>query len=278
MALQSTGSISFADVQNEFGGSNPISLTEYYGQSTLPASGKISLSDFYGTSSIYEISISSNQTTLDLRSYAVTNGWDESSSLKVTIGSGVYIDSNSTSTAALTVSGSFPSGVEIINNGFIVGMGGNGGAGGNRQNGFPGLDAGTALSVSSSVSVDNQGTIAGGGGGGGGGGGLNTSRFKSTSYWTGGGGGGGRTGLTNSSPGTSGGTAATAGTSTSAGLGGTGDNSAGSGGNGGNWGASGNTGSSSTYAGGSGGGGGEAIVGDSNITWINTGTRFGAIL
>lgn len=30
MALQSSGEISFADIQNEYGGSNPISLSEYY--------------------------------------------------------------------------------------------------------------------------------------------------------------------------------------------------------------------------------------------------------
>ena len=49
MTLQSSGAISFDDIQDEFGGSNPISMTEYYGKSTLPSSGEISLSDFYGT-------------------------------------------------------------------------------------------------------------------------------------------------------------------------------------------------------------------------------------
>jgi hypothetical protein len=49
MALQTTGAISFSDMQTEFGGSNPISMTEYYGKSTLPSSGTISASDFYGT-------------------------------------------------------------------------------------------------------------------------------------------------------------------------------------------------------------------------------------
>lgn len=49
MAIQSSGVISFSDVQGEFGGSHPISLTEYYGADTgVPASGTISLSDFYG--------------------------------------------------------------------------------------------------------------------------------------------------------------------------------------------------------------------------------------
>jgi len=50
MALQSSGQISLQDVQDEFGGSHPISLSEYYGSDTVPASGAISLNDFYGTS------------------------------------------------------------------------------------------------------------------------------------------------------------------------------------------------------------------------------------
>ena len=51
MALQSSGPISLLDIQNEFGGTNPIGINEYYGvASGVPASGTISLDDFYGTS------------------------------------------------------------------------------------------------------------------------------------------------------------------------------------------------------------------------------------
>ena len=49
MALQSSGQISLQDIQDEFGGSHPISLSEYYGVDTVPASGAISFNDFYGT-------------------------------------------------------------------------------------------------------------------------------------------------------------------------------------------------------------------------------------
>jgi hypothetical protein len=49
MPLQSSGTISLLDIQNELGGSNPISLNEYYGSATgVPASGTLSLSTFYG--------------------------------------------------------------------------------------------------------------------------------------------------------------------------------------------------------------------------------------
>ena len=53
MALQSSGPISLNDVQTEFGGSNPISISEYYGVDTgVPGSGTISLGDFYGATAI----------------------------------------------------------------------------------------------------------------------------------------------------------------------------------------------------------------------------------
>jgi hypothetical protein len=52
MTLQSSGPISLANVQTEFGGSNPIGINEYYGRAAgIPGSGTISLYDFYGKSS-----------------------------------------------------------------------------------------------------------------------------------------------------------------------------------------------------------------------------------
>ena len=51
MALPSTGALSFSQIQGEFGGANPISLSEYYGAASgIPASGTISVSDFRGKS------------------------------------------------------------------------------------------------------------------------------------------------------------------------------------------------------------------------------------
>lgn len=49
MVLQSSGALSFSNIQTEFGGTNPISLSEYYGKASgIPASGTISLSNFLG--------------------------------------------------------------------------------------------------------------------------------------------------------------------------------------------------------------------------------------
>ncbi|MBY6105027.1 hypothetical protein KUW19_00860 [Ferrimonas balearica] len=50
MALpESPNPISLSQIQTEFGGSNPIGLTEYYGKASgIPASGTISMSQFHG--------------------------------------------------------------------------------------------------------------------------------------------------------------------------------------------------------------------------------------
>lgn len=62
MALPTSGPLSLSDIQTEFGGSNPISLSEYYAggayvpsgtsgtYGAVPTSGAISLRNFYGTS------------------------------------------------------------------------------------------------------------------------------------------------------------------------------------------------------------------------------------
>jgi len=72
MPLPSSGPLTLANIQTEFGGSNPISLSEYYAGGGLvpagttgtygavPSSGEISIQNFYGTSAVV-ISIS-NQT------------------------------------------------------------------------------------------------------------------------------------------------------------------------------------------------------------------------
>jgi len=49
MVLQSSGAISLLDIANEFNGTAPHSISEYYGSdSGIPTSGTISFSNFYG--------------------------------------------------------------------------------------------------------------------------------------------------------------------------------------------------------------------------------------
>jgi len=261
----------------------------------------------FGAGGAFRVTISSNQTDLNLRTYLVTSGWNEISQPVVTIDTGIYISSSSTATPALTISGSFPAGVYLINSGFIVGKGGDGGGGGTAffsgSPGSPGGAGGLALSVSvSNTTIDNAaGTIGGGGGGAGGGGAQAANVFASSQGWGGGGGGGGRSGVSSSSGGGGGGTGASAsrfaqsgnpGTTSGGGTGGLGaaapDPSfcGGTGGTGGTWGSAGSSGGNGASPGqpsfertspGAGGAAGAAITGNSNITWIAFGIRLGSI-
>jgi len=289
MALPPSGPLSLSQIQTEFGGSNPISMSEYYrggpfvttNNTNVPTSGTIAISNFYNAVKQFAFTISSNYTTpQNLRSLALAAGWNGADPVLAT--NTAIISSNTTGTAALTISGSFPAGVIFVNNGTIVGMGGAGGIGGpSFGNGGAG---GTALSVSTAVSVNNgSGTIAGGGGGGGGG----SAGGSGGILGGGGGGGGGRTGLTNSAAGAGGvttvtGGAGTAGTFSAAGSGGSPARSqGGAGGAGGNWGSAGSNGVIGTdpvwQSSGAGGAAGNAITGNSNITWLAFGTRTGPI-
>jgi len=304
-------SMSFSQINTELGLSstatislNDAAVRTLAGVGASPAT--IAITDLSGKSNTFSFTISTGQTNANLRTLAVNAGWPGASKVIATIGSGIYISSNSTGTPALTVNGSFPGGVELINNGLIVGMGGNGGAGRNiasgpsGNGGAAGSAGGLALSVSVALTLNNLGTVAGGGGGGGGGQAGSEFGGKQFTGCGGGGGGGGRssnaanssagaggtaTGLNNNYPGSAG----TAGTVSSAGGGGLGgvyrtspSQRGGNGGAGGGWGTSGSTGGNivtltnngGPFAGGAAGG---CITGNSNITYINTGTRLGSI-
>jgi hypothetical protein len=216
MALPSSGAISLSQVSVELGasGTSTRSLNDTTTRNLFGvASGTISMSQGYGKSNQFAFTITSTQTNANLRTLAVNAGWNQSSKVVATINSGVRFTSNSTGTPALTINGSFPGGVELVNNGVIVGRAGNGGKGGNCVSsttyvGSPGAAGGTSVAVSTAVSIRNNGTIAGGGGGGGGGGSSYKSigGGKDVSYnrYAGGGGGGGRSSSTNSSGGAGG--------------------------------------------------------------------------
>lgn len=307
MTLPVSGAISFNNINVELGvsGTTQASLGQTsYRTLAGVASGAISMSNFYGKSNTFSFTISSNQTNADLRTLAINAGWNQSSQLIATINSGVFVYSTSTGTPALTVSGSFPNGVSLTNNGTIQGQGGNGGAaaiynGPDAYVTYPpsltpavaGGGGGLALSVSSAITITNNGRIAGGGGGGGGGSATRAYDGKSSYFGAGGGGGGGGLGGNGGSGGVKGYVNAGvggAGTQTSAGGGGArgvctfNSPSGGAGGAGGSYGASGSAGVNGlnfgAYAGGaSGGSGGGAVSGNSNITWVATGTRNGSI-
>lgn len=313
MTLPASGELGFDDINVELGRASNTAMTindTNVRALAQKASGLISISDFYGKENKFNFSqtIAVNTTNYNLRNAAIAAGWNQTTVLAatITINSGVYVSSNSTSVSAFDRSGSFPAGstLTIINNGNIVGMGGSGsqgtGTNGASANGSPG---GPALSAGLAATITNNGTIAGGGGGGGGGGATQTSYDKQSQVWGGGGGGGGRSSAAaNSGGGAAGGTntsplsnsfqslGGNGGTVSGAGTGGAGAYSTifadrgGNGGNGGAWGSSGGTGEAPTVSGGTllysgkaGGSGGAAVNGNANITWLATGTRLGAI-
>jgi hypothetical protein len=173
MALQPSGLITLSDIQDEFGGANPIGLSEYYrggayttsNNTSVPTSGAISLSDFYGATSQFSFTISSNTQNANLATLATAAGWDGSAPILVTIASGVWIWSDSTSLGGLIIPASVVAGATIQNNGYIIGKGGQGGTSGGA-----GAAGGAAITnaVSNVIIFNNSGAyIAGGGGGGG---------------------------------------------------------------------------------------------------------------
>jgi len=190
MALQTSGRITLKEIAAEFGGTAPHGLKEYYDAATgVPASGEIGIKDFYGKSSVYQLNITTNTQEADVRALAVSDGWDETIELQVNISSGVYVWSDDVTKGGLIVSGSFPSGVQIINSGYIIGKGGYGGMPQgplNTPQQYDAGDGGPALQITSTSTVNitnNSGAAIAGGGGGGGrgnGGGGNGAGYSGT--------------------------------------------------------------------------------------------------
>jgi len=243
----------------------------------------------------------------------------------IVVDSGIYVYSTSISTPALTISGGIVGDrIYLVNNGYIIGMGGRG-----AYIGPPSVAAepgGPALSILNNVTATNNSYIAGGGGGGGrggeggGGGGAGGGQGGNSFGFSGGaggapgaagadgdpndngspGGGGGRiipgtggaggTSSGNSDNGKGGGAGGGGGSGDSSlsgltgGAGGSANNpgnntpSSGAGGGGG-WGAAGGTGFPAGTQGNTvGGAGGKAInLNGYAITWVNTGTIWGAV-
>jgi hypothetical protein len=155
----------------------------------------LNFGQFRGTqaSVTVNITISSINASYTLDPSKVTGYVASFTTVNLTIASGVYLGSNDTSTYALTITG-FTTGdaINLINNGIIIGAGGNGGngTGGAGNAGSPG---GNAILLQFPTNITNNGTIAGGGGGGGAGDGGRTygSCLGGGSDFNGGGGGGG---------------------------------------------------------------------------------------
>ena len=196
MALPASGAISLNDVNVELGrsGTTTITMNDSVVRTLFGvASGTIDMNTGHGKANEFTATISSNQTNLNLRTWALANGWGGTSKATITVGSGVYIYSTSTGNAGLTIDGSWPGGITVINNGFIMGKGGRGGGK------FPyyGEDGGSAISLGVSCTINNTNGSAYIGGGGGGGG-DNWSQENRPVGGSGGGAGGGNGGRNDS--------------------------------------------------------------------------------
>jgi hypothetical protein len=181
MTITTSGPISFRNVSDEFGGTDPIGFDEYYrGGSRVPAgtgigtgaffqspatsaqiptSGPIQLSQFYGTNSAYTFTdvVSANITggySLGVRAQTPfvgsngATGWDGVSPLiaTVTINYGVTVSGPGTSFATWRLAANA-------------------------------VGPSTSYPVGSQVTIVNYGNIIGAGGGGGAGGGVNGLNF-----------------------------------------------------------------------------------------------------
>lgn len=314
MALPASGPLAISDIATEFPDTAPNSLSEFYRggglvpdsptNSSIPTSGQIAVGNFYGATNVNELNlaITANTQNYDVFTQAsadpgyAAGGTD----VIVTISPGVFVGSASTGSYALSVPSSFTAGdsVTIVNNGVVIGRGGNGGSSPiSTAPGGAGGTGGNAVYVNFPTTITNNGTLAGGGGGGGSGGSrplINSGGPDDPETISlGGGGGGGGAG----SPGGSGGpgTAANAATKTprpgssgasgntssggGGGAGGSDLSSAGPGGPGGGRGANGSSGTPSGPVGAGGGGGtrGFYLVGNPLVTFPATGTRQGQV-
>jgi len=205
MPLPSSGPITLAQIQTEFGGTNPIGLNEYYRggafvasgipqNANIPTSGAISVSNFYGAQKAFAFTaiISANTNSYNLSTRMTAAGWNGTSPViaNVTINSGVIVSSTASTIAAFLV-GTYAAGstVNITNNGIVAGLfglGGRAGSGGVNANGKTG---GTAFQIGTPTTITNNNLISGGGGGGGVGGDVIASFCQGTGGGAGGTGG-----------------------------------------------------------------------------------------
>lgn len=131
-----------------------------------------------------DYNITSNSTNVNVTSAQLSAGLMGGN---INISSGVYVYSTSTSTPALTCN---VAGVSVVNSGYIIGMGGDGG-GTIDAAGRSGYDGGAAIKFEADNCgvINNSGAyIAGGGGGGGewgGGGGAGGGRGGRGNHYTG---------------------------------------------------------------------------------------------
>lgn len=142
MALQTSGAISFADLQTEFGGSHPITMGEYAQYRVSGSGNTISMNQFYGASAALD-----TQTVTVGGKYQYYQFWRGYWS---TISIGAISDGTSNIYGGATIPG-------------IV-WGGNSGlyfyvSGGRSNSGWSTMQVGSTTFNRTSASYNNQGTL-----------------------------------------------------------------------------------------------------------------------
>jgi hypothetical protein len=173
MTLPASGPISFNQINVELGvaGTTSASLgqTSYRTLAGVP-SGTISMSNFYGKSNRKAISYTFTASTANasLNVAAISGYVAGVSDITVTVNTSVYLYSTGTGTPGLTLSGGTTGDtLTLVNNGFIMGMGG--GGANSVPNGASGGAGGIALQLGYPTTINNTNPVAYIGGGGGGG-------------------------------------------------------------------------------------------------------------
>ena len=133
-------------------------------------SGAISMNAAYGKSNrpTASTTFTTNTTSTSVNVASLSGYVAGSTDITITVNAGVYVYSTSTANYALTITGGTTGDtITVVNNGFIMGMGGAGSNYG-AQLGSPG---GPAIDISgigtASITINNQNGYIGGGGGGG---------------------------------------------------------------------------------------------------------------
>ena len=190
MPIGSSGALSLSDIQTEFGGSNPISLSEYYAggsnvpsgisgdNGAIPSSGAIDISDFYGSAKSVDIALTISGTTQNYNIYANRGGTYVAGISNIVLTVNAIVGSASSGQYAIDTGNQWASGdtLKIINNNQIVGCGGAGGTGAAGQMngaastaGGNGAAGGSAINLGFDTTIQNNGGFIRGAGGGGGG-------------------------------------------------------------------------------------------------------------
>lgn len=222
------GQVSLSDVNVELGvaANTTISMNQANLRSLAGvASGAISMNDLRGKSAVWLGTISTPQQQMDLYTWATSQGYPGSGAAQITVAPNIYVWSDSTAAAGMSIPSSFaPGTLTLVNNGFIMGKGG-GGGNASGPGAFPprlepannGAVGGTAISINSAAVTLLNSASGWIGGGGGGGGGTNSPPSQITNG--GGGGAGGGNGGNGGATGGAIGTAATMGSGSPTGTG-----------------------------------------------------------